>query len=199
MSAICVFCASSERIERRYIDLAEDLGLALARRGHELVTGGGSVSCMGALARAVRSSGGRTVGVIPQALMSLEVADHDSDELVVTDTMRQRKDEMDRRADAFIALPGGLGTLEELLEIWVARTLRMHNKPIVILDPWDSYAELRAQVERLIDGGFARPAVRDAVHWVQEPREALDYIEEQLLSIRPTLPPTPSEVLEAEP
>src|SRR5215212_8611841 len=123
MASICVFCSSSERIHRRYLDLAAEVGSELARRGHALVSGGGSVSCMGAVARAARAGGAYTTGVIPRALLDKEVADGEADELVVTDTMRERKAEMDRRADAFLALPGGIGTLEELIEIWVARTL----------------------------------------------------------------------------
>lgn len=153
---------------------------------------------MGALARAARAEGARTVGVIPRALLALEVADEDSDELIVTESMRERKDEMDRRSDAFIALPGGLGTLEELIEIWVARTLRMHDKPVVVVDPWGTFAELRAQVEKLIVAGFARPAINDAIAWTEEPIQAIDYIEAQLRARSPVLPPTSGEVLEAE-
>src|SRR5437588_6637739 len=123
MPAVCVFCASSERIDRRYLELAAAVGTELARRGYTLVTGGGRVSCMGAVARAARAGGARTVGVIPRALLRLEVADTDADDLVVTEDMRTRKGEMERRADGFLALPAGLGTLEEVLEIWVARSL----------------------------------------------------------------------------
>jgi uncharacterized protein (TIGR00730 family) len=123
------------------------------------------------------------------------VADEYADELVVTPDMRVRKGEMDRRADAFLTLPGGLGTLEELLEIWVARILGMHDKPVVVLDPDGAFAHLRAQVERLVDGGFARPSVHDAIAWATTVTEAFD-----LLERRPSLlPPTPDEVLEAEP
>src|SRR3954462_9282278 len=141
--AICVFCASSDVIPKRYIELASDVGTELARRGHTLVTGGGSVSCMGAVARAARAGGGRTGGIIPEALLAWEVADEEADELVVTPDMRVRKGEMDRRADAFLTLPGGLGTLEELLKIWVARILQMHDKPVVVLDPDGVFAHLR--------------------------------------------------------
>src|SRR3954469_18159228 len=129
MAAICVFCSSSERIASHYVELAADVGTELARRGHSLVSGGGRVSMMGAVARAARAGGARTVGVIPQALSELEVADDDADELLVTPGMRERKGLMDSRADAFLALPGGLGTLEELLEVWVARSLGLHDKP----------------------------------------------------------------------
>src|SRR3954468_8301137 len=115
MAAICVFCASSEGIPPHYIELAAQVGAELARRRHSLISGGGSVSCMGAVARAARAGGARTVGVIPVALTRSEIADHDAEELVVTEDMRVRKGEMDRRADAFLTLPGGVGTVEELM------------------------------------------------------------------------------------
>src|SRR3954469_1935711 len=159
MSTVCVFCASSERIPQRYVDLAAEVGTELARRGHALVTGGGSVSCMGAVARAARAGGARTVGVIPEALLAWEVADEEADELVVTADMRARKGETGRRAEAFLTLPGGLGTLEELLEIWVARILGMHDKPVVVLDPDGVFSHLRAQIDQLVSEGFARPSV----------------------------------------
>jgi len=195
LATICVFCASSEHIPDRYVFLAAEVGTELARRGHSLVTGGGSVSCMGAVARAARAGGAHTVGVIPKALRELEIADDDADELLVMPDMRSRKGEMDRRADAFIALPGGLGTLEELLEIWVSRVLGMHTKPVVVLDPGGIFAPLREQVELLVRQGFARPAVWDALTWTSSVVEAFDAIEQAHL----VLPPTSEEVLEAEP
>ena len=195
MAAICVFCASSERIPPRYVDLATAVGTELARRGHSLVTGGGSVSCMGAVARAARAGGAHTVGVIPEALQALEVADEDSDELVVTPDMRTRKGEMDARADAFLAIPGGIGTLEELMEIWVARVLRMHDKPVVVLDPDGLFEPLRALVERLVELGFARPSVWDAVTWTYDLEAAFDALERRTT----VLAPHADEVLESEP
>jgi uncharacterized protein (TIGR00730 family) len=197
MAVVCVFCASSERIPRRYIDLAADVGTELARRGHTLVSGGGSVSSMGAIARAARAGGARTVGVIPEGLLAYEVADEQADELVVTTDMRVRKGEMDRRADAFLTLPGGIGTLEELLEIWVGRVLRMHEKPVVVLDPDGVFAPLRRQIDQLVDAGFARPTVHDALAWATEVGEAFDLLERHLPTPMP--PPTAEEVLEAEP
>src|SRR3954452_20403698 len=180
MATVCVFCASSERIPKRYVDLAADVGTELARRGHSLVSGGGSVSCMGAVAQAARAGGARTVGVIPRVLHDLEVADHEADELVVTDDMRARKGLMDVRSDAFLTLPGGLGTLEELLEIWVSRTLAMHAKPVVVLDPDGIFAPLRAQVDLLVERGFVRPGAQVAVTWVRDPDEAFDAIDAAL-------------------
>ncbi len=149
MAAVCVFCSSSGRIDASYVELAAAVGTELARRGHSLVSGGGSVSCMGAVARAARAGGAHTLGVIPQVLLALEVADHAADDLLVTDDMRARKGLMDERSDAFLTLPGGLGTLEELIEIWVSRTLAMHGKPVVVLDPDGLYDPLRAQVDQL--------------------------------------------------
>src|SRR4051812_13276103 len=197
LAAVCVFCASSDRIPQRYVDLAADVGTELARRGHTLVSGGGSVSCMGAVARAARAGGARTGGVIPEGPLEWEVADEAADELVVTPDMRVRKGEMDRRAEAFLTLPGGLGTLEELLEIWVGRILRMHDKPVVVLDPDGVFAPLRAQIDGLVAMEFARPSVHDAVVWTKDVGEAFDVLERHLAELMP--PPSAEEVLESEP
>ena len=199
MAAVCVFCSSSGRIDPSYVELAAAVGTELAGRGHSLVSGGGSVSCMGAVARAARAGGAHTVGVIPRVLLDLEVADDDADELLVTDDMRARKGLMDARADAFLALPGGLGTLEELLEIWVSRTLAMHAKPVVVLDPDGVFEPLRAQVDLLVEGGFVREGAQAAVTWVRDPGEAFDAIDAALAApAEPVLTAAPDEVLEAE-
>ena len=170
---VCVFCASSQRIPQRYLDLAADTGTALATRGWTLVSGAGSISMMGAVARAARAAGGRTIGVIPQHLVDMEVADEDADELVVTRDMRQRKGVMDERSDAFLALPGGIGTLEELMEIWTSRHLRMHPKPIVVLDPWGDYALLREQIAHWIEVGFVSASAADQVTWTSSVDQAI--------------------------
>lgn len=183
---VCVFCSSSLKIDPRYIDLAAEVGHALAERGHGLVSGGGRISCMGAVARACRKAGGHTVGVIPRALMSLEVADDEADELIVTADMRERKAVMDARSDAFLVLPGGIGTLEELFEIWTARVLGLHDRPLVILDPWGLYDPLRTLMTVLYDQGFTRPHVFDAVHWTHTVEEALDALEGRTLHILPS-------------
>ena len=135
--AVCVYCASGPT-HPELLALAAELGEAIADRGWTLVWGGGNVSAMGALATAARARGAWTVGVIPKMLVRREVADHDADELIVTDTMRERKQIMEDRADAFIALPGGIGTLEELFEAWTGGYLGMHDKPVVMLDPADT-------------------------------------------------------------
>ena len=200
VAAVCVYCSSSGRIDPSYVELAAAVGTELARRGHSLVSGGGSVSCMGAVARAARAGGAHTVGVIPRVLLDLEVADHDADELLVTDDMRARKGLMDARADAFLTLPGGLGTLEELLEIWVSRTLAMHAKPVVVLDPDGLYQPLRAQVDLLVERGFVRDGARDAITWVGDVEAAFDAVETQLAAApAPALTASPDEVVEAQP
>jgi uncharacterized protein (TIGR00730 family) len=193
---ICVFCSSSTRIDPRHPALAAELGTELARRGHSLVSGGGSVSSMGAVAAAVRAAGGTTLGVIPQALLDMEVADQDADELVVTETMRERKALMDRHSDAFIVLPGGIGTLEELFEIWTARTLGMHDKPIAVLDPDGVLAPVRELVSGLVESHFARPVVHDVIAWTTTVADALAAVE---LDQAVTASPTAEEQLEAEP
>ncbi len=201
MARICVFCSSSERIHPAHVQLATELGAELARRGHDLVSGGGRVSMMGAVARAVREGGRHTLGVIPQALVGLEVADDDADELVVTGDMRERKGRMDAAADAFVTLPGGLGTLEELLEVWVAGTLGMHDKPVVVLDPTGVYAGLRDLVDKLLVQGFVRPGAEQLAVWASSVPEALDAVEAGLRRHRE--PPAPAEIgeelLESEP
>jgi uncharacterized protein (TIGR00730 family) len=177
LAAICVFCASSEQISPHFIDLATEVGSELARRGHSLISGGGSVSCMGAVARAARAGGAWTVGIIPEALRLREVADLDADELVVTADMRTRKAEMDRRADVFLVLPGGLGTLEELVEIWASRSLALHDKPIVVLDADGVFAPLREQVALFVALGFARPAAIAEVTWAGDLATAFQQLE----------------------
>lgn len=184
--AVCVFCASSSRIEQRHVDLAAEVGTELARRGHSLVSGGATVSSMGAVARAARDGGAHTVGVIPRALVEVEISDDESGELIVTDDMRSRKGEMDRRSDAFLVLPGGLGTLEELFEIWSSRVLGMHTKPIAILDPFGLYDPLKDLMDHLLEQGFARPKLYDAIGWTTSVTEALDHLERSPVRIEAT-------------
>ncbi|OUC94994.1 TIGR00730 family Rossman fold protein [Streptosporangium minutum] len=183
---ICVFLASSQKIDNKYLALAEEVGAELARRGHTLVSGGAKVSCMGAVARAARAGGGRTIGVIPQALVDIEVSDEESDELIVTTDMRERKGIMDARSDAFLVLPGGIGTLEELFEIWTSRTIGLHDKPLVLLDPWGVYAPLRTLVEGMHEQGFTRPDVFDAISWTTTVEEAFRHLEKTTTHLVPS-------------
>lgn len=179
MAAVCVYCASATGLDERYLRLATQVGTELARRGHTLISGGGCVSMMGAVAAAARAGGAHTTGVIPEALMGPEVADRDADELVVTQTMRERKAAMDGRADAFLALPGGLGTLEELLEVWTSRALGLHRKPVVVLDPYGVFDPLFAAVGQLCTAGFVRPAALRALTRTATVAAAFTAVEQQ--------------------
>ena len=157
---MCVYCAAGPTHEDLLV-LAGEVGMAIADRGWTLVWGGGNVSAMGALSSGCRLRGGRTVGVIPRALMRRELADLDADELIVTDTMRQRKQVMEDHADAFLILPGGIGTLEEFFEAWTAGHLGMHDKPVVVLDPTGHYAGLWMWLRQLVDTGYVPQAALD--------------------------------------
>ncbi|HZC72738.1 MAG TPA: TIGR00730 family Rossman fold protein [Jatrophihabitans sp.] len=161
---ICVYCSSSESIDETYLALATEVGSRLAADGHGLVSGGGRVSMMGRVANAARAGGAHTVGVIPAHLMPLEVADTEADELIVVDTMRERKRIMDERSDAFLALPGGIGTLEELFEVWTASSLDMHAKPVAVLDPAGFFQPLWNYLADLCARGFVRSAALDLLH-----------------------------------
>jgi hypothetical protein len=173
---IAVYCSSSPTIDSKFIDLSFALGAAIAESGADLVSGGGHISSMGAISRGARSKGGKTIGIIPQKLVDIEFADHDSDELVIVESMRTRKAKIEELADGFIALPGGLGTLEELIEIWVGRYLGFHNKPIVILDPYGVYKKLHELVIDLEDQNFVKPGMRNLVLWATSIEETLEFI-----------------------
>lgn len=170
---LCVYCASGP-VPQGQLDLARVVGAGIAARGWGLVSGGGRVSMMGAVAAATREGGGRTLGVIPQALVDREVADTEADELLVTATMRERKALMEAHADAFLTLPGGLGTLEELFETWTAGYLGMHAKPVVLLDPDGHYDGLLAWLEGLRGTGFASDRGLDHLVVTRDVDAALD-------------------------
>jgi uncharacterized protein (TIGR00730 family) len=177
VAAICVFCASSSTLDQQWLDFATQLGKALGPRGHALVSGGGCVGMMGAVADGARAGGAHTLGVIPQALVDLEVADTGSDELIVTSDMGARKNIMIERSDAFIVLPGGLGTLDELFEVWTTAMLDLHDKPIVLLDPKGFYDGLWAWLAGLADTEFVRRSAMAQVTVVSSIDAALDAIE----------------------
>jgi len=175
---ICVYCSSRNEVEPAFGDLADAVGQQLAAAGHTLVYGGGSTGLMGRVARAVHahSPRGHIVGVIPAAMKSVEVAYLDADELVETQTMRERKHEMDERADAFLILPGGFGTLEELSEVITHRYLKFHNKPIVILNPDGFYDHLLGLFEHFIETGMAKDVYREMYVVTDDVDQALKHL-----------------------
>ncbi|GGL08382.1 LOG family protein [Mangrovihabitans endophyticus] len=180
MAAICVFCASSDALDQRWLDLARDTGRELGRRGHRLVSGGGRVGMMGTVAEGARTAGAHTLGVIPQSLVDLEVADVASDELIVTGDMGERKNVLIERSDAFVTLPGGIGTLDELFEVWTTASLDLHRKPIVLLDPDGFYQGLLSWLSALADTAFVRRAAIEQITVADSVPAAFDVVEAAL-------------------
>ena len=158
--SVAVFCGSSMGSSAAFRAAAAALGQGLAAAGMRLVYGGGQMGLMGVVANAVLAGGGRVVGVIPDFLQRQEVVHPGVSELIVTDSMHSRKRNMFELSDAFVTLPGGLGTLDETIEIITWRQLKLHDKPILICDVQGSAAPLVAAIETAIASGFARAEVR---------------------------------------
>jgi hypothetical protein len=159
--SVAVFCGAQPGDAPHFRAAAAELGDGLARAGIRLVYGGGRVGLMGAVADGAIAAGGEVIGVIPEFLTRWEVAHDGVAELIVTDSMHSRKTRMFELSDAFISLPGGLGTLDETIEIITWRQLKLHDKPILICDVAGYAAPLVAAVEAAIHAGFARPEVRN--------------------------------------
>ena len=163
---LCVYCGSSGAVDERYREAARELGARLAAARIGLVYGGGRVGLMGLLADAVLAAGGEVTGIIPSRLRDAELAHTGVTELVVVDSMHDRKRLMAEKADAFAILPGGIGTLDEFFEIVSWRQLSLHDKPILLVDIGDYWAPLRALLDHIVVNGFARPQTRGFVHVV---------------------------------
>jgi cytokinin riboside 5'-monophosphate phosphoribohydrolase len=174
---LCVYCASSDRLDPKYYEAASELGREMVPRGWGLVYGGGRTGIMGALARAVKQSGGRVVGVIPEFMKVRELAYDEADELVTVITMRERKLLMETRADAFVALPGGWGTLEEILEILTLRQLDVVKKPCVLFNQEGFYNPLLELFQRMLADRFFKPSNMDLFRVARNVPEIFDRIE----------------------
>ncbi len=161
VTSVCVFCGSRVGNDSRYEDAARALGHEIASRGMRLVFGAGSIGLMGIVADAAADAGGEVVGIIPEFLRRLEVGRTESDQFIVTDSMHSRKQRMFEMSDAFISLPGGLGTLDETFEIITWRQLKLHDKPIVIWDVAGYWKPLAGLMEATIEGGFSAPENRN--------------------------------------
>ncbi len=168
-TTLCVFCGSRKGTNPRYEKLAFELGTAIAAQGSSLVYGGGSVGLMGAVADGVMSAGGEVTGVIPESLYTAEVAHQKLTSLEVVPDMHARKARMASLADAFIALPGGIGTFEELFEVWTWAQLGYHDKPVALLNVDNFYDPLLSFLEHTLDQGF-----------IQEKCRALLRVEEEI-------------------
>ncbi|PWK89916.1 TIGR00730 family Rossman fold protein [Fulvimonas soli] len=162
-TALCVYCGSSSGAHPEYAELARAFGAELARRGIALVYGGGKVGLMGAVADAALAAGGEVIGVIPRQLVDLEVAHPGLDRLVVVDTMHQRKTRMYELSDAFVALPGGFGTMDEMFEMLTWAQLGLHRYPCAFLDARGYYRQLRAMMDHMVEERFVRHEQRDSL------------------------------------
>lgn len=163
MKRVCVFCGSNAGIRAEYGLAAQGLATVLVRRGLGLVYGGGNVGLMGVLADSMLQAGGEVIGVIPQSLVAKEVAHRGVTELRIVDTMHQRKALMNELSDAFIALPGGFGTLDEFFEILTWSQLGIHGKPSGLLNVSGYYDSLLAMLDHAVTEGLLRPAHRELV------------------------------------
>lgn len=155
--SLCVYCGSRPGHDPQWMAIAEQTGRWIGEHGGQLVYGGGNNGLMGAVADATLRAGGRVVGVIPESLVIKEFAKRDCTELHVVQTMHQRKQMMAERADAFLALPGGIGTFEELFEVWTWRQLGYHDKPIGILNAGGYYDALNTFIAHTTEAGFVSP------------------------------------------
>jgi len=154
--SLCVFCGSNSGSDPSYANAARDFGVLLAKADIALVYGGGHVGLMGIVADAVLAGGGKAIGVIPRMLWDREVGHRSLTELHIVETMHERKAMMASLSDAFVALPGGLGTLEEIFEVWTWAQLGIHRKPLGFLDVLGFYAPLLSSLDRAVDAGFVR-------------------------------------------
>ncbi len=173
---ICVYCSSSDAAAAPYFQAARELGVLLVEHGHTLVYGGTDVGLMGALAHTVHDHGGHTIGVFP-GFFNRGLAYNLADEMVITGDMRERKAAMEARADAFVALPGGFGTLEELMEILTLKELHQHNKAVALIDTNGFYGPLVELFEHFYRERLAKEAFRQLYFVAPDPAAALSYIE----------------------
>ncbi len=171
---ICVYASSSDSVAPVYTDAARALGTALAQAGHTLLYGGGQYGLMGAVARATQAGGGRVIGVIPEKL--LPQGYDAADEMVVTADLRERKAVLEARAEAFVALPGGFGTLEEVLEIVTLKQLGYHDKPIVLLNAGGFFDPLADLFEHLYAEQFVHEDFRVLYHFAPDAAATLAYL-----------------------
>jgi uncharacterized protein (TIGR00730 family) len=173
---ICVFCSSSNGVSEVYFEAAESLGILIAKGNHSLIYGGANVGLMERIAHTVKLNDGKILGVIPQKIYDCDLYSEHPHELLVTATMDERKAIMRERSDAFIALPGGFGTLEEIIEVITLKQLDYHRKPIVFLNINGFFNDLFIQFEKSFSENFAKENYRNLYHIATIPEEAITYI-----------------------
>ena len=174
---ICIFCGSSVDLDQVYYDDAEKIGQLIGQAGHSIIYGAGKIGIMGSVAAAVRNNGGCTTGIIPKRLQIEGVVSDEDTKLIFTGDMKERKAIMREQADAFLALPGGFGTLEELLEVITLKQLQYHQKPIVIHNTNNYYQALLNLFDNMFQTKFAIPAYQSLYGVHSNPEDSLKYIE----------------------
>jgi uncharacterized protein (TIGR00730 family) len=177
VTSLCVYCGSSSGGDAAYVEQARAFGAEMARRGIALVYGGGKVGLMGTVANAVLAGGGKVIGVIPRQLVEREVAHPGLSELEVVETMHQRKTRMFELSDAFVALPGGFGTMDEMFEMLTWSQLGLHSYPCAYLDVRGYYSPLRNMMDRMVSEGFLRAEQRDSVWFGDDMTTLFDWME----------------------
>jgi uncharacterized protein (TIGR00730 family) len=174
--ALCVYCGSSPGKHPEYVESARAFGTEMARRGITLVYGGGKVGLMGTVADAVLAAGGNVTGVIPRQLVEREVAHTGLTEMHVVETMHQRKTRMYELSDAFVALPGGFGTMDEMFEMLTWAQLGLHKYPCAFFDVRGYYSQLRIMVDHMVSEAFLRPEQRDSIWFGDDMTQLFDWM-----------------------
>ena len=182
---IAVYCSSSDALESPYFDMARELGESMCRNRYDLVFGGSRIGLMGTLARAVHAGGGKVIGVIPEFIRNKGIAYEESNELIIARDMRERKSVIENLADAFIALPGGFGTLDEFMEVLTLKQLQIHSKPVVLLDVKGVYRQLEAFFELLYRERFAKKDHRELYFLADNCGAVFKYLEDYKPSAAP--------------
>jgi hypothetical protein len=177
MKRLAVYCGSASPADPRYIELAEDVGAALAQRGIGVVYGGGRLGLMGAVAKGAKAAGGEVIGIIPESLVKAEVANHDCDELIAVGGMHERKQKFTDLSDGFVTLPGGVGTMDELWEAMSWAQLGYHSDPVGLLNAYGFYDDLIAFNAHMAKVGFVRPAHQDILIHADRLPDLLDKME----------------------
>lgn len=191
--SLCVYCGSRDGLDPAHLAAAREVGRQIGERGWRLVYGGGSTGLMGAVADAALSAGAPVIGVIPHRLIQREMGHGGVTELQVVDSMHERKHKMAMQSDAFIALPGGIGTMEEIFEVWTWRQLGYHRKALGLLNVAGYYDELLRFIDRSRDDGFLWPDVQELLLVDRDITQLLDRVEDECARLKAQTPPEQGE------
>ena len=187
-ASICVFCGSARGTDPFYVEAARELGRAIGERGFRMIFGAGNVGLMGETARAARDAGAPVIGVLPQYLRHVEPPLKSAEETIITPSIQERKQRMINLSDAFVLLPGGLGTLDEFFEVLTEAQLGVHDKPIIVINLKGYFDPLRAMLDHVIEKGFASDKVLTHFKFVETVAEAMDTTEAMLKArVRPQI------------